>query len=710
MTALFKLNLFIFLIYFLLQPFDCLEGFLFFRFFRSLIELAAIMAIPGLNMTALAQIIFKKKFNFWEIISVSAIFSLLVMPFILSLEYNKLKIVFDWLPLTNSFLVLLTLLAFCFFSRNAKLYLDNFNFKAIKFNLALIRPVITSPIFWAYPLYFFLTFIIFSAYYALPDLDPYYWFSIYLEQFKNSTITEISLYRPLFSSLAYIFNQSANIDLYAFFKYTVPLLTIMILFPASLVASKFPSKVQQAIILLFVFVNSSTILYLHLPIPQSILTIIVFYFFFFTIYSWISEKKFFYYLAGLIILLAYFYHEIAIAIFLPWLIITLIFDRKKLWNNIKKKWLTVFLVSIIIISNFFLPIKNSFLFLTFWSKKILLMASAMNSNWLFPKYYTNIDGNPMGWDSLDGVVKYYLFYMGPATFLILLAIVIFLIKNKKFREYLQKEISQKKEVAIIVTSFLLFFSISEFSPRAFSIALLPERAWNLGGIFSLIFIIIILKFYNNKHKLLYYILIFTFLINVGGAIYINNLKKFTITKEQLASAEWIKNNLPNNKILLSDTNKNLLRTHAQSETYLVSSEFYYDPEIYNKEITSFKNQDIDINKEYKQYTETLKNILEKLEKKKPNSQQEAIISLNKKAIREVEIIDSFLSPKSTRELDRTSLFIYYSEKNKKNPYLNRPYYGKTQKLENEFIFDRYPDKFRRVFYNREVGIIIWKIL
>jgi len=334
----------------------------------------------------------------------------------------------------------------------------------------------------------------------------------------------------------------------------------------------------------------------------------------------------------------------------------------------------------------------------------------MNSNWLFPKYYTNIDGNPMGWDSLDGVVKYYLFYMGPATFLILLAIVIFLIKNKKFREYLQKEISQKKEVAIIVTSFLLFFSISEFSPRAFSIALLPERAWNLGGIFSLIFIIIILKFYNNKHKLLYYILIFTFLINVGGAIYINNLKKFTITKEQLASAEWIKNNLPNNKILLSDTNKNLLRTHAQSETYLVSSEFYYDPEIYNKEITSFKNQDIDINKEYKQYTETLKNILEKLEKKKPNSQQEAIISLNKKAIREVEIIDSFLSPKSTRELDRTSLFIYYSEKNKKNPYLNRPYYGKTQKLENEFIFDRYPDKFRRVFYNREVGIIIWKIL
>ena len=80
-------------------------------------------------------------------------------------------------------------------------------------------------------------------------------------------------------------------------------------------------------------------------------------------------------------------------------------------------------------------------------------------------------------------------------------------------------------------------------------------------------------------------------------------------------------------------------------------------------------------------------------------------SSSKKFIEAIQLSDSGSKKKIT------NLYIYYSIISKKNPYTDRPYNTKGMSEDNvgDFIFDKHPDKFKRI-YSSGNEIIIWKIL
>src|SRR3989338_3354584 len=104
-------------------------------------------------------------------------------------------------------------------------------------------------------------------------------------------------------------------------------------------------------------------------------------------------------------------------------------------------------------------------------------------NFLFPQQYVNIDGNQMGWGDFFGVVKYYLFYIGPAL-LVTFFIILCHIKDNTVRA-----LFRTRESKVLIGIFLVFFTIAEILPRLTGIALLPDRAWVFAGMIALFFLI-----------------------------------------------------------------------------------------------------------------------------------------------------------------------------------------------------------------------------
>lgn len=715
MKLLLKYNFAFFLSYLILAyTLRNFEAFFLFRTLKSLILLFVVFILPGINLTILLQYFLKIKFSNLEFLNLSFISSLLFLPFILSFEYFQFNILSPILPFLNSLIIFAILLLVVNYKKDlTKEYTNN-----LILNLRLYsKDFISSPFIFIITLYITIIAIITSAYFALPDLDPYYWISIYSKDLANSSLELLPGHRPLFSSLIYIFNQGADIDLYALFKYVFPFLTILIIFPAYLIANKLSLKIQKITILLIAFVNSSAFLYLQLPIPQSILLITVSYFTLFLIYAWLNNNKYFYIFSGIIAFFSYFYHEIGIIIFFTWFVIFLIFNKKQLANKIINNKLSSLLIITLLILNVLPAVKNAFTLSSTLIKESTLKVIQLKTNLLFPAKYTNVDGNAMGWGNAMGIAKYYIYYAGFFSIALLITFGFYYIKNQDFRIFSKKHILYRAELITIMALFLLFFSISEILPRLFSIALLPERSWNLVGFFSMPFLILIFYFFQDKRKIVYFIFLFSLLMNIGGALYVNNTKKYLITKEQLSSAQWIKDNLPKNRIVLSaDNNKNLLSFHAQSEIILTSSDIYHKIESFELEISKINAPDINLKIHSKSYIDQLEEALASLkELKKPDDMPDKSKLLNIAEINIINsksIIDSINISTSYSKERNTNIFIYYSNPHTKNPYIKRPYYNidTLHKTKTDFIFDKYPEKFQRVYSEKNDEVIIWKIL
>jgi hypothetical protein len=78
-----------------------------------------------------------------------------------------------------------------------------------------------------------------TAYYPLPDLDPYYWMTKFQTQFSADNISSLKELRSSFSAVTYIFTEAAHIDFYAYFKYVLPAFFLFLIFPTALLAEKF---------------------------------------------------------------------------------------------------------------------------------------------------------------------------------------------------------------------------------------------------------------------------------------------------------------------------------------------------------------------------------------------------------------------------------------------------------------------------------------
>lgn len=702
MRKLILFNLYAFLFWIAALSLSCFN-LAFFRYIESFSALIIILVLVGINLTALIQLFNSKQFSKIEILSIASVLALIISPFLITLEYSFLSYLSPNLPFINSLAIFILLLIIRYKKMDANL--ENFDFISFKITRNDILKFIKSPLFFTLLIFISSIIITFSAFYALPELDPYHWYADYQEMLSQGKIAALSEYRPLFISLVYIFNQSSNIDLYAVFKYVIPLCALLILIPSYLVTTRFDSKLQKFLIFLFPFINASAFLYLEMPIPQAFFSIITYFFTLFLIYSWLSQNNFFYFLSGAIILSAYFYHESATLMFLIWCIIALIFFGKRIAETAKKNTLASFLILAIFILNFLPFIRGPFEFLSYNFKKIILHLSASNFNLFFPAHYTNIDGNLMGWGDFIGVIKYYAFYVGPTFFIIFLFFTYLLFRDFNFRNYAKKSLFSK-EVLTLIISFLLFFSISEVIPRIFDISLLPERSWIFGGIFSIVFLFIIFK-YQCQNKFLYILIIISLFINLGGALYINNLKKYIITSGDLNSAEWIKKNLPGDRILFSNSKRWAIKLYSSSMPIGVPDEFYYNLDIYQKTINKFKHGEIEFDTQYDDLTNEMIDNISDLKKYDFKKQRDNITSLLEK--------NSILSRKiSNLQLPLNSeknqgLYIYFSKTNENNPYINRPYYKVSNQL-RDFIFDKYPEKFKRIYFDQVNDIIIWQIL
>lgn len=701
MRSLFFLNLIVFTLLILLgsliPPFDTPL-----RIFHSFIGLAATLLLPACNLTFLFHLFIQPLRSLFAYLTLASVFGLILPPLLLTLESSLLGWLFPSLPLWNSFGSFILLLGV---------------YTLTKKYLKIEKKITTLPLgathfrhFFAEKAFFFaLTFFLVivtaftTSYYALPDLDPYYWLEKYRTEFSDHTLTPLFGYRPLFASLTYIFTIGAHIDAYAFFKYVLPLLPLLLIFPITFIAHRLHDPLERLIIILSLSVNAVTLTYLELPIPQSLSIILSLYAAYFLILSFETKNKLFYWLGGWVLGIGYFFHEMMVIPFLIWILVSLVYYRRNIFAYIHNHRVSSSLIIVLLLPHLQTPL----LFVWLNLKKLFFGILSFQPNWLFPSHYVNIDGNQMGWGDFLGVTKYYLYYAGPEFFL-LAGLLLYLMARKKFPF---KLVTGNIEFVVAGCIFLVFFLIAEALPRLFSIALLPERAWIIAGIFFLPLLLIVFRTSFPYKKMVYWMFIMAFSANAAGAVYINNSKKYLITEGQMQSAQWIKASLPQDRILYTFENNRLLRFYSGSLVRDIKDpNFYYNETVFEKELhaTELQREKI-IDKTRADITHVRKQLKELESFSEKNNHEDTITTL-KKHIATLQKTASALESTTNREPETGSLFIYYAAPDPRNPYLNRPYYSKFIGQEEKIFFDRYPEKFQRVYSDPENNIFIWQIL
>lgn len=668
----------------------------------SLLTLAVIFFLPGQNITALIEKLSKKNFSLIEKLTATIAIALVVPPLFISFFGSNSP---SLLPLIPYIIAASSWFAAAKFS---PFFWEEYRYENINSYLtsALIIATLVVSIF---------IFQLTSAYYALPDLDPYYW----LQQFQNKfqTIAHISLYnhRPLFFSFGYLFIEVAGIDTYAFFKYIIPLLFLSILLPATLLANRARSLWEALFLYFLPLASASFLLYSTSSLPQSIANILILFAFYSLLHASLSRQPFFYFLSGSLLIGSIFYHEMSLLLFIPWLGVLFFTHYQKIALFIRHQWFTTILLAII--GAFLLEIIYPYVsFLTDWIQKIVRVMIELQPNFAFPATYINIDGNAVGWGDTWGVIRYYAFYFGP---LATLAFGFFLwhtsfspaaIGDKwKNKDWLEKN----TVLYYIVTSFL-FFSLAEFFPRFFNISLLPERAL---GFFAclLIFSLAHHLIRSPAVKPLFYFFLLTAIgINLGAALYINSVKQYLITANQINSAEWIRGSLPKEKIILTGTNMNLLRFHAQADVVINTNDpsFYTDIRIFEKALKSIPSPDERYQKDYIELVHEVEQNLSSLENLNVRTDSLSIQMLLPQITQRIQSFLNRYSDQNTRLRPEKipPLYIYYSKENTKNPYANRPYAKKETDHKTKMVFDQFPSRFERVYSLPENEIVIWKMI
>jgi len=674
---------------------------------QSLMTIAVVFVLGGMNIAALAQGISGKYFDALEYINVTIASGLLVVPLInlygfVSSGYNeKLVLLISGLILPFNFLVH----KFFFKNERKALFYPKFNFKLNKkSNLFFV--------FATFLVYLVVSGIIVTEFYNLPDLDPYVW----LTRTNNCLAQGIQLScfesRPLFETLNLLFTLVAKIDTYAYYKYVSPLL-ILLCFPPALLVSRTRKTFLGRIITVFLpLAVPSTLLYITTPMPQMVAIILAFYFFYWLIYSYETGSRAFYYLAGIVSLPIFWYHEVGAALLVFWSIVTIWTDRLAIVRFAKNKKIAITLTILLFAMNF--PIFSEPLsFLKSWA---LVLSSHVGTkpNMLFPAVYTNIDGNNMGWSGFDGVFKYYLFYVGPLMLILLSLTFCFFVKKINIFQKMDKKTipfifyklrKTPREIIILVSIFFFFFSISEIFPRLFGFAFLPERIWIFASISGFVFLFLTSRYWE---KSIFWSSLFLccIVVSISGAIYINKQKQYVLPEYKLVMSEWIKTNLPKDRIILSPGNKDLIRFHSQSDYYYLSREYYCNPKIrgVNDVWNLFETGIIP-------YVPTMESMEKKFKeefadflfKKEPINISNVSHLVNKYSYQNISV------GRRLAKEDLTSLgFIYYYKEDEQNPYANRPYANNSTQC-NEIVFDSHPESFQLV-YNDKERVKIWKII
>lgn len=669
------------------------------RIFQSGIQLLFVFFLPGINLAALLQYLIKKQLSLRELLPLAAAFSFFFIPLLLTVEFTVFGPVSPQYPLANAVIILALAISSSLHSKFRRQNRSGSS-REIPLNFQILKTfVLSREILLPFFIYSLATLGIVTAFYPLPDLDPYYWYGEFQKSFPSGILVPIDGHRPLFSSLSYIFTVGSSVDFYAFFKYVLPFLFLSVLLPVSLFASTFSRPLHRAILLLFPFVNGIGITYITLPIPQALAGIACLFSVFLSLYAWKSKDSVFFAAGGAALCIGYWYHE---ALALPiaiWIFTSIFFFRRHIFLFVRKNILSTALLFLFIAPHLSIPLK----FIASSISEKLPQIMEFRTNLLFPEHYVNVDGNEMGWGNLIGVGKYYLFYAGPVLFILYFLIV------AGFRKARWNMLIAAPTLPLILSLFA-FFLIAEVLPRLFSIALLPDRAWVFIGIFSAALIPMAFETPLGRRPLLLWAFILAFSLNIGAALYINTLKKHLITEYQLTSASWIKTHLPENRRIFTFDHGRLLRFYSDSEVISVPDpNFYYNLAAFEREFENHTQSKERLGAAYQQESNRLQNLLSEFALRDPDKNPAETIELlgkiddSLKASRSL-LVGMHVSP------PQESIYVYYAAPDPENPYLNRPYMKKTVGKEKDIIFDKEPNRFKRLYSDEEHRIYLWEIL
>lgn len=479
------------------------------------------------------------KFSAWEQVNLAVLLAFLFVPATLLIE----------ITITHKLGALPVLINVIIAALLARLFI----YRYLPISSIKLSNLITSPLLYIFFLQLIVVIVIFSAYLALPDVDPYHWIKSYNQNFIDSSLAELPQ-RPLFHTFIYTLDQIPYLKTEVIFKYIIPLLSLTSLLPIWLVARRYRSKPQQTLLLLTPLLSPSLIIHTQMGTPQAILIILTIFFVFFLIYSHLTNKKLWHYLAGLIMLLAVPLHGLALLMFASWLAATA-------WHHPKRHYILLLLLPIAILIT---PYLLAYLPQVF---------SDVRPNLTFPTTFTTIDGVQNSWPGVQGLAQYYAFYLGLIVPVILISNIYFFLKRSAYRRQIS-QLTNSNSTLTLVFMFIGFFFIAEVLPRLFNVVILPDRAWLFASLAATVFLIPLFNLKFKRQKLIYTSLFLLFAINLGGALYINNLKKHSLPDYLVTSARWIDNNLSANTTVFFNSSTDYIDLYTSVNFVSVPQDFF----------------------------------------------------------------------------------------------------------------------------------------
>lgn len=430
--------------------------------------------------------------------------------------------------------------------------------------------------------------ILLKIYPFLPEADPYYFYPV-IENLINTGIHPQIFYRPFFSFFIGYICLVGNFSIWIVMKYILAFLPI---FPLAIFweyargkSSNYPIRIIFPLLFLSVpalFIGAEVI------IPQ-IFFVSIFPICLYFLHKAIRGKLFMpWVLVFTLSFLSVKYHElglflIAISAFsFPFVI-------KIKWRNIKLPGIVLGLILTFVFFGIVMEFARSVL------KVAVDFFDLFGKDFTFKPWFldnfTNIDNVTQGWSGIE-VIKYYAYLVGSV-----LPIVLIL----GFSRTVLKKILRFEYIPFWV-SFILFFLIAEVFPR-FNTNFLPDRAWLFVTItlifFSLPFLEKIVS--QTPQKLFVFSIIILFLISFGGSFHLAYAKQGYVSQEEYAAAEYLKNNTPENSVIVSQQgNAVLINFFGKRKMFFYKPIFYVMDSVRSQNLDALKEATNEFNKENSQ--------------------------------------------------------------------------------------------------------------
>jgi hypothetical protein len=394
---------------------------------------------------------------------------------------------------------------------------------------------------------------IFTAYQALPDVDPYHWIKAYQQQFADAELSVLPQ-RPLFHALVHILATALPLMTEQIFKFALPLLSLVMLIPAWLVARRLPDHRQQLLLLLYPSISPSLIISAQMGTPQAVLITVMAFFIFFLLYAHLTKQQIWHYAAGAIVLIGSLIHGLAFFLFVLWLAATA-------WHS---RYRSLVPAAAIIATVLATPYARHY---------AAAAARNIRLNLAFPASFTTIDGVPNGWPGLLGAAHYYAFYAGPVVLALLLIFTYYFLRDLAVRQRVQHLLADRSVLALAL-SLGMFLIIAEALPRLLNIVILPERAWLMVVLASPVLWLAIKDTNAAASRLYYPVAAILFAATIMGALYVNSLKVHSIPNYVVASARWVGNNIPAGAVIASNRGPDLLDLYTGSALHPLADNFF----------------------------------------------------------------------------------------------------------------------------------------